>query len=191
VVIGERTYGKGSVQNIIPMENGTSALKLTTASYMRPSGQNIHRFPDSKEEDDWGVKPTEGFEVKLSDEERIEYYKWRRERDIIRKAGGPPAKENGEAPKQKENGEAPKQKENGEATKKKEPFRDRVVEKALEYLRGQIRRAGGAAPGNPGAEAAPPPAPNRPAGDRLPIRSSPAAIQFPAPATQFVARENA
>jgi hypothetical protein len=32
---------------------------LTTASYWRPSGKNIHRFPDSKETDDWGVKPND------------------------------------------------------------------------------------------------------------------------------------
>src|SRR5262249_31484017 len=77
IIIGERSYGKGSVQNVIPMEGGTSALKLTTASYWRPSGKNIHRFPDSKEADDWGVKPNPGYEVKLTDEERIMYLKWR------------------------------------------------------------------------------------------------------------------
>ena len=46
VVMGERTWGKGSVQNIIELENGRSALKLTTAAYKRPSGKNIHRFPE-------------------------------------------------------------------------------------------------------------------------------------------------
>ncbi len=61
VIIGERTYGKGSVQNIIEMHEGRdpSALKLTTASYWRPSGKNIHRFPDSKDTDDWGVRPND------------------------------------------------------------------------------------------------------------------------------------
>ena len=65
IVVGERSYGKGSVQNIIKMENGTSALKLTTASYWRPSGKNIHRFPDPKDfeaagidPDEWGVLPS-------------------------------------------------------------------------------------------------------------------------------------
>jgi carboxyl-terminal processing protease len=53
VVVGERSYGKGSVQNVIEMENHTAALKLTTASYWRPSGKNIHRFPDAKEADGW------------------------------------------------------------------------------------------------------------------------------------------
>ena len=87
IIVGERSYGKGSVQNVIAMEGGTSALKLTTASYWRPSGRNIHRFPDAKDTDEWGVKPDKGYEVKLSDEERLEYYKWRRDRDIIRRPG--------------------------------------------------------------------------------------------------------
>ena len=60
VVIGERTWGKGSVQNVIELEGGKSALKLTTASYQRPSGKNIHRFPDAKETDEWGVMPDDG-----------------------------------------------------------------------------------------------------------------------------------
>ncbi len=40
VIMGERTFGKGSVQTILPMENG-SALKLTTARYFTPSGTSI------------------------------------------------------------------------------------------------------------------------------------------------------
>src|SRR5439155_15520551 len=66
VIVGERSYGKGSVQNIIPLEGGKTALKLTTASYWRPSEKNIHRFRNSKEKDDWGVKPNPGYEVELT-----------------------------------------------------------------------------------------------------------------------------
>ena len=40
VIMGEKTFGKGSVQTILPMENG-SALKLTTARYYTPSGTSI------------------------------------------------------------------------------------------------------------------------------------------------------
>jgi len=40
IVIGAKTFGKGSVQTILPMENG-SALKLTTARYFTPSGTSI------------------------------------------------------------------------------------------------------------------------------------------------------
>lgn len=81
VVIGERSWGKGSVQNVIDLEDGNSALKLTTASYQRPSGENIHRFPDSKESDVWGVKPNAGFEVKFSLQQVREYQADRRLRD--------------------------------------------------------------------------------------------------------------
>lgn len=83
IVIGERTWGKGSVQNVIELEDGKSALKLTTASYRRPSGQNIHRFPDSKESDEWGVMPDPGYEIKLGDEELGRLIADRRERDIL------------------------------------------------------------------------------------------------------------
>lgn len=130
IIIGERSYGKGSVQNIILLENGQSALKLTTASYWRPSGRNIHRFPDSKEEEEWGVRPSKGFEVKLTDEERIDYFRYRRDRDIVRKPGQPP----------------PKTLENGKKKELKD-FKDRVLEKALEHLRGEIeKKHQGAAP---------------------------------------------
>jgi carboxyl-terminal processing protease len=40
VVMGERTFGKGSVQTIMPLDGGT-ALKLTTARYYTPSGRSI------------------------------------------------------------------------------------------------------------------------------------------------------
>jgi carboxyl-terminal processing protease len=123
IIVGERSYGKGSVQNIIEMENHTAALKLTTASYWRPSGKNIHRFPDSKDSDEWGVKPNDGFEVKLTDEERLEYLLHRSERDVVRGKGAPPAR--------------PKT----DKAKDKKPFEDRVLNKALEYLRGEMKKA--------------------------------------------------
>ena len=66
VIIGERTWGKGSVQNVIDLEGGASALKLTTASYHRPSGKNIHRFPKAKDTDDWGVMPNDDFKVEFN-----------------------------------------------------------------------------------------------------------------------------
>lgn len=125
IVVGERSYGKGSVQNIIEMENRSSALKLTTASYWRPSGANIHRFPDSKETDEWGVKPSEGYDVPLKDEERLAYLIHRRDRDVVHGKGGTTT---------------PKPKEEPETEKK--PFEDRVLNKALDYLRGKLKKVG-------------------------------------------------
>jgi carboxyl-terminal processing protease len=118
VIIGERSYGKGSVQNILPMEENLSALKLTTASYWRPSGKNIHRFPDSKDSDEWGVKPDAGFEVPITDEERVDYVYYRRDRDRIPGKAPAPATERG----------------------KKEQFVDRTLEKALAYARDEIKK---------------------------------------------------
>jgi len=48
-ILGEQTFGKGSVQSILPMADG-SALKLTTAKYYTPSHKVIHEkgiTPDS------------------------------------------------------------------------------------------------------------------------------------------------
>jgi carboxyl-terminal processing protease len=86
VVIGERTWGKGSVQNVIELSGGDSALKLTTASYHRPSGKNIHRFPGAKEDEEWGVKPNEGYEVPLP-VPLEEYQRYRIARDLRRPDG--------------------------------------------------------------------------------------------------------
>jgi carboxyl-terminal processing protease len=83
IIVGERTWGKGSVQNVIELEGGRSALKLTTASYLRPSGKNIHRFPDAKESDEWGVVPNEGYDVKLRQSELRDLVASRRLRDIL------------------------------------------------------------------------------------------------------------
>jgi carboxyl-terminal processing protease len=40
VVIGERSYGKGSVQDFITLEDG-SKIELTVALYLTPSGRTI------------------------------------------------------------------------------------------------------------------------------------------------------
>jgi carboxyl-terminal processing protease len=129
VVIGERSYGKGSVQNIILMEHETSALKLTTASYWRPSGKNIHRFPDSKDTDEWGVKPNPGFEVAMKDEERFEYMSWRSDRDIVRT-------------KKQTSETKPEVKKSDDKKDEKKPFSDRVMEKALEHMKQEIKKIG-------------------------------------------------
>jgi len=83
VIIGERTWGKGSVQNLIPLRGAGSALKLTTASYLRPSGRPIHRFPNSREEDDWGVRPDPGFEIQLTPRQLAALMAEQRRREII------------------------------------------------------------------------------------------------------------
>lgn len=41
VVMGERTFGKGSVQTLLPLGRGDTALRLTTARYYTPSGRSV------------------------------------------------------------------------------------------------------------------------------------------------------
>ena len=117
VIVGERSWGKGSVQNVIELEGGASALKLTTASYHRPSGKNIHRFPGATDKDEWGVKPDPGYAVKFTPAETLEYSEtYRPERDVLSKAGPP-----------------------------KSDFKDRQLDKAVEVVRGKIAAANAAA----------------------------------------------
>jgi carboxyl-terminal processing protease len=87
VVIGERSYGKGTVQNVIDLPGREGMLKLTTAGYLRPNGKNIHRRHDAKETDEWGVSPNAGFVVKQSTDEEKKWMEWRRDRDIVRPHG--------------------------------------------------------------------------------------------------------
>lgn len=83
VVVGQRSYGKGTVQQMLDLEPGHSMLKLTTASFWRPSGVNIHRLPGTPDDAPWGVSPDPGAEVPLTDEERRAWYEWRRNRDLV------------------------------------------------------------------------------------------------------------
>jgi carboxyl-terminal processing protease len=41
IVMGERTFGKGSVQTLIPLGRGETALRLTTARYFTPAGRSV------------------------------------------------------------------------------------------------------------------------------------------------------
>jgi carboxyl-terminal processing protease len=80
-VVGERTFGKGTVQQLVPLGNN-SLLKLTWASFWRPNGVNLHRMMDAPEDGTWGVVPDDGLELRLSDEEFEAYFGYRRQRDL-------------------------------------------------------------------------------------------------------------
>jgi carboxyl-terminal processing protease len=67
IIVGERTFGKGTVQNVIPIERGRSLLKLTVASYWRPSGLNIDRTVATSPQGDWGVHPNDGFAIEQNE----------------------------------------------------------------------------------------------------------------------------
>jgi len=80
-MLGTRTFGKGSVQEVRELEYGRGTLKFTTAYYYLPSGRNIDRHNDSKV---WGVDPNPGYVVQIADDKYIEMLERRREFEVIR-----------------------------------------------------------------------------------------------------------
>jgi carboxyl-terminal processing protease len=72
VLIGDRSYGKGTVQTVIPMGQGT-AVKLTTAQYFRPLGKSVDGGiePDIKARDDIETADDEGLERAIAELSRL------------------------------------------------------------------------------------------------------------------------
>jgi carboxyl-terminal processing protease len=84
LVVGSRTFGKGSVQDLFPLVRDKAYLKLTTQYYMLPDGRIIHRKPEASE---WGVEPD--LRVEMTGEQATEYREARQQVDILQ--GGEPA----------------------------------------------------------------------------------------------------
>jgi len=83
VVVGTRSFGKGVMQNVIALPSGAGQLKITEQHYYGPSGRMIHRTDGSTE---WGVDPTAGFYVSMSNAEYTEMLRVQRDNAIIRDA---------------------------------------------------------------------------------------------------------
>jgi carboxyl-terminal processing protease len=97
-VVGQRSFGKGTVQRVLTVgARGTSRLKLTSATYWRPSGVNIHRMPGDTDDTKWGVVPSDGFEVQLTDDEYAAFRKHRSERDLIQPDDGASSNDHAES----------------------------------------------------------------------------------------------
>ncbi len=122
LVIGERTYGKGLVQQIFNLERDkdnprkvVSKVKVTYATYLRPNGHNIdRRSTQGRPQDEWGVTPDEV--VPLDSAERFELDEHLRDATIIRPEAYSLSTE---------------------ATK--DNFKDKQLDAALDYLRGQVK----------------------------------------------------
>ena len=126
IVMGERSFGKASVQNINGVRLSVSGkdqqdqkeeigqLKITTATFHRPSGKNLDRYSADKEKDEWGVKPLPEHTITLDRREREELFVHLREQEVIRHEA---------ATKQE---------------KKDSKFVDRQLEAALKFLQQQV-----------------------------------------------------
>ncbi len=81
VVLGQRSFGKGLVQTVLPLPaDPRSQVKFTTQRYYLPSGRLIQRVDDSAQ---WGVDPTPGFFVPMTEQELVAWILHRRDQDIL------------------------------------------------------------------------------------------------------------
>ncbi len=76
-LVGERSYGKGCVQEVVELNRQQGAIKLTTAYYYLPNGKCIHKTAQAALDASWGVTPT--IPVNLSESQQNRWLKmWRR-----------------------------------------------------------------------------------------------------------------
>jgi len=87
VLVGERSYGKGSVQVVTPFTGGDSQLKYTVAYYHLPSDQQVkNRYQMEKlGRKDWGIAPD--VEVKVSSNELKDMLDLQRDNDVLQRGG--------------------------------------------------------------------------------------------------------
>jgi len=106
IIVGEKTFGKGSVQTLIKMPDNQSALKLTTAYYYTPSGANIHKK---------GIEPDIKVEISLEDTRRLVMH-------LSKATDFVPTPKNDKSKDEKD--------------KKEEPFKDVQLERAVDIAKG-------------------------------------------------------
>ncbi|MBA4062284.1 MAG: hypothetical protein C0501_00995 [Isosphaera sp.] len=117
-VVGERTFGKGSVQDVVPFRPTGGELKYTIARYYPPTMRNIDKLATEQDPTikEWGVKPDYGFEVKLTPEELNDWYEYIQDLHVIPAPGKPAPAVN--------------------------PDKDKQLAKGLDLLRELIKSAG-------------------------------------------------
>jgi carboxyl-terminal processing protease len=86
-LVGQRSYGKGSVQVVSPYTGGSSQLKYTVAYYHLPSDQQVkNRYQMEKQgRKDWGIAPD--VDVKMSISELRAMLDMQRDNDVLVQAG--------------------------------------------------------------------------------------------------------
>lgn len=122
IIMGTKTFGKGSVQTIMPMNNG-AALKITTARYFTPSGRSIQAE---------GIEPdiiVEQLQISKKDDSKVERLREADLRDHL---------ENGNGKKSADGEKKDKEttKKESEADEKEKLKNDYQLNEALNLLKG-------------------------------------------------------
>ena len=120
LILGTQTFGKGSVQTIYPLEDG-SALRLTTARYYTPSGRSIQAK---------GITPDIILETEKAKKALPRAFREVREKDLDGHLLVPGAK-----PETEEKIDKPKGKEEKADAPKEEEVEDIQLNRALELLK--------------------------------------------------------
>lgn len=126
IVMGSQTFGKGSVQTILPLGNNT-AIKLTTARYYTPNGQSIQAQ---------GITPDILDEADNGDEQRL------READLNRHLSNGKKKEKQQSTAETDKAEVkPESKKKEKKEKNKAPIEfgsedDLLLKQAMNYFKG-------------------------------------------------------
>ena len=125
IVMGSQTFGKGSVQTILPLGNNT-AIKLTTARYYTPNGQSIQAQ---------GITPDILDETDNGDEQRL------READLNRHLSNGKKKEKQSAAETEKTDIKPESKKKEKKEKNKAPIEfgsedDLLLKQAMNYFKG-------------------------------------------------------
>ncbi|MBO4556778.1 MAG: S41 family peptidase [Elusimicrobiales bacterium] len=125
LIVGERSYGKASVQSMIPLSD-KSALKITVAKYYTPSGKSIMRDAEKKT---GGIIPD--FEVVQTSETEKKLYLQEQKEDVHY-----PEEKKSDKKSEKNKSDEKNKPDNAKSDKEKEEkVRDEVIERAAELLR--------------------------------------------------------
>lgn len=134
VVVGQQSYGKGTVQEVVDLPAGCGAMKFTMSSYWRPSGKDIQRPRDESDKRPWGVSPDKGYKLVLTPDDFTAWQQWRRARDVFHSQT--PASHTPERPASQANKPAAKTTVKAEP----KPFVDVQRRRAVEYIENRAAR---------------------------------------------------
>jgi carboxyl-terminal processing protease len=127
LIMGGETFGKGSVQSVIPLADG-SGLRLTTAKYYTPSGRTFHRDEKTGK---GGITPDILIDVPREVEAKLQ----QQGEEVYSR---PPSKSDDKKDKEKDKDKDSKDKDKGkdkDKDKDKERVRDEALDRAVEVLK--------------------------------------------------------
>ena len=140
------------MQDLIPIQYNKSLLKLTTASYWRPSNRHIDRNDELAIKNQiWGVQPDKGFAFEMSEEELLENLRQRSAKDfggllpefqgtLPEEGVRDESKETGKPDDGEQNDGDTMDKPNADQPTLKVPHVDRPLMKAIEYIKSRAMK---------------------------------------------------